>query len=200
MFSLYPLWQELFFLSWMNVEFYQMLFLHLLRWSCGYCHFFMYHIDLSQHIYSVCLHSIPALQIDSSVIFFYIIYICVCVNMWYLFFSFWLTLFCVTGSVFIHLSLELTQTCSFLLIVPLLPSHCGFFAFGHGVSFFGSFQNPPVDGCSTAMILVFSQQMGARLSTLPSWTGSPPFPILNQSVVPCPVLTVASWPAYRFLG
>ena len=24
-----------------------------------------------------------------------------------------------------------------------------------------------------------------------------PFPILNQSVFPCPVLTVASWPAYR---
>ena len=27
-----------------------------------------------------------------------------------------------------------------------------------------------------------------------------PFPIWNQSVVPCPVLTVASWPAYRFLS
>ena len=26
-----------------------------------------------------------------------------------------------------------------------------------------------------------------------------PFPIWNKSVVPCPVLTVASWPAYRFL-
>ena len=26
-----------------------------------------------------------------------------------------------------------------------------------------------------------------------------PFPIWNQSVVPCPVPTVASWPAYRFL-
>ena len=26
-----------------------------------------------------------------------------------------------------------------------------------------------------------------------------PFPIWNQSVYPCPVLTVASWPAYRFL-
>ena len=25
------------------------------------------------------------------------------------------------------------------------------------------------------------------------------FPILNQSIVPCPVLTVASWPACRFL-
>ena len=26
-----------------------------------------------------------------------------------------------------------------------------------------------------------------------------PFPIWNQSVVPCPFLTVASWPVYRFL-
>ena len=26
-----------------------------------------------------------------------------------------------------------------------------------------------------------------------------PFPVWNQSVVPCPVLTVASWPAYKFL-
>ena len=26
-----------------------------------------------------------------------------------------------------------------------------------------------------------------------------PFPIWNQSVFPCPVLTIASWPAYRFL-
>ena len=26
-----------------------------------------------------------------------------------------------------------------------------------------------------------------------------PFPMWNQSVVPCPVLTVASWPEYRFL-
>ena len=26
-----------------------------------------------------------------------------------------------------------------------------------------------------------------------------PFLIWNQSIVPCPVLTVASWPAYRFL-
>ena len=26
-----------------------------------------------------------------------------------------------------------------------------------------------------------------------------PFPVLNQSIVVCPVLTVASWPAYRFL-
>ena len=33
--------------------------------------------------------------------------------------------------------------------------------------------------------------------TLQPW--HTPFPIWNQSVVPCPVLAVASWPAYRFL-
>ena len=27
-----------------------------------------------------------------------------------------------------------------------------------------------------------------------------PFPILNYSIVPCPVLTFASWPTYRFFG
>ena len=26
-----------------------------------------------------------------------------------------------------------------------------------------------------------------------------PYPIWNQSVAPCPVLTLASWPAYRFI-
>ena len=34
-------------------------------------------------------------------------------------------------------------------------------------------------------------------SLIQSWCT--PFPIWNQSVVPCPVLTVASWPVYRFL-
>ena len=32
----------------------------------------------------------------------------------------------------------------FIIIVPFLPSRCGFFfTFGHGVSFFGRFQYPP---------------------------------------------------------
>ena len=39
----------------------------------------------------------------------------------------------------------------FIMIAPLLPSDWGFFfVFGHGVSFFGGFQHPPVDGCSAA--------------------------------------------------
>ena len=39
----------------------------------------------------------------------------------------------------------------FIMIVPLLLSCCGFFfVFRCGVSFFGEFQHPPLDGCSTA--------------------------------------------------
>ena len=39
----------------------------------------------------------------------------------------------------------------FIIIVPLLPSSCGFFfVFGCGVSFFGRFQRLSVDACSTA--------------------------------------------------
>ena len=39
----------------------------------------------------------------------------------------------------------------FIVIVPLLPSHCAFFfVFGCGTSFFSGFQHPPVNGCSTA--------------------------------------------------
>ena len=39
---------------------------------------------------------------------------------------------------------------NFIVIVPLLPSRCGFSVFGHGVSFLGRFQCPPVNGHSTA--------------------------------------------------
>ena len=39
----------------------------------------------------------------------------------------------------------------FIMIVPFLPSHCGFFfLFGCAMSFFGRFQHPPADSCSIA--------------------------------------------------
>ena len=58
----------------------------------------------------------------------------------------------------------------FIVIAPLLPSHCGFsFVFGCGVSFFGEFQSLNVDDCSAVVILVLSQKgVSARPSTLPS--------------------------------
>ena len=39
----------------------------------------------------------------------------------------------------------------------------------------------------------------SSISSVTCTTCLSPFPIWNQSIVPCPVLTVASWPAYRFL-
>ena len=48
----------------------------------------------------------------------------------------------------------------FIMIVPLLPSHCGFYyVFQCGVSSFGGFQCPPVNSCSkNSCILVLLQE------------------------------------------
>ena len=47
---------------------------------------------------------------------------------------------------------SLWQVCSSILnvISPLLPSPWGFFAFGHGVSFFGGSRHSAFDSCSAA--------------------------------------------------
>ena len=42
-----------------------------------------------------------------------------------------------------------------------------------------------------------SYKLNKQGDNIQSWCT--PFPIWNQSVVPCPVLTVASWPVFRFL-
>ena len=71
--------------------------------------------------------------------------------------------------------------------------------FCHGPSFFEYL----VTFCHNMMFqvhLVFGLPHPNHLSTsgdIQPWCTS--FPIWNQSVVPCPVLTVASWPSYRFL-
>ena len=45
--------------------------------------------------------------------------------------------------------------------------------------------------------MYFAYKLNKQGDNIQHWRT--PFPIWNQSVVPCPVLTVASWPAYRFL-
>ena len=51
---------------------------------------------------------------------------------------------------------------------------------------------------SPAFLMMYSTyKLNKRGDNIQPW--HTPFPIWNQSVVPCPVLTVASWPAYRFL-
>ena len=51
---------------------------------------------------------------------------------------------------------------------------------------------------SLAFHMMYSaQKLNKQGDNIQPWRT--PFPIWNQSVVPCLVLTVASWPAYRFL-
>ena len=57
---------------------------------------------------------------------------------------------------------------------------------------------PACASSSLAFHMMYSAyNFNKQVDNILSWRT--PFPIWNQSVVPCPVLTVASWPAYRFL-
>ena len=57
---------------------------------------------------------------------------------------------------------------------------------------------PACDSSSPAFHMMYSAyKLNKHSDNMQPWCT--PFPIWNQSVVPCPVLTVASWPAYRFL-
>ena len=51
---------------------------------------------------------------------------------------------------------------------------------------------------SPAFLMMYSAyKLNKQGDNIQPWRA--PFPIWDQFVVPCPVLTVASWPAYRFL-
>jgi len=58
-----------------------------------------------------------------------------------------------------------------------------------------------IPACSSSspafLMMCFARKLNKQGDNIQPWRT--PFPIWNQSVVPCPVLIVASWPAYRFL-
>ena len=57
---------------------------------------------------------------------------------------------------------------------------------------------PACASSSPASLMMYSaHKLNKQGDNIQPWRT--PFPIWNQSVVSCPVLTVASWPAYRFL-
>ena len=57
---------------------------------------------------------------------------------------------------------------------------------------------PVCPSSSPAFLMMYSAyKLDKQCDNVQPWRT--PFPIWNQSLVPCPVLTVASWPAYRFL-
>ena len=57
---------------------------------------------------------------------------------------------------------------------------------------------PACASSSSAFCMMYSAyKLNKQDDNIQPWRT--PFPIWNQSVIPCSVLTVASWPAYRFL-
>ena len=57
---------------------------------------------------------------------------------------------------------------------------------------------PAYASSSPAFLMMYSAyKVNKQGDNIQPW--HTPFPIWNQSIVPCPVLTIASWPAYRFL-
>ena len=54
-----------------------------------------------------------------------------------------------------------------------------------------------VSSSLTFHMIYYAYKLNKQGDSIQPWCT--PFSILNQSVVSCPVLTVASWPAYRFL-
>ena len=64
--------------------------------------------------------------------------------------------------------------------------------------FFLAILIPACAPSSPAFLMMYSAyKLNKQGDNIQPWRT--PFPIWNQSVVPCPVLTVTSWPAYRFL-
>ena len=58
---------------------------------------------------------------------------------------------------------------------------------------------PACASSSPAFLMMYSAyELNKQGDNIQPWRT--PFPIWNQSIVPCPVLTAASWPAYRFLS
>ena len=58
---------------------------------------------------------------------------------------------------------------------------------------------PACDSSSLAFRMMYSAyKLDKQGDNIQPW--HTPFPVWNQSIAPCLVLTIASWPAYRFLG
>ena len=107
--------------------------------------------------------------------------------------------------VFLRLSLKPTFSVSSFTLIKRLFSSSSLSAIRAVLSpylrlliFLLAILNPACDSTSLAFRMMYSVSKLNKQddNVQPCCT---PFPILNQSVVLCPVLTIASWPAYRFL-
>ena len=80
----------------------------------------------------------------------------------------------------------------------LVASICLYYAYLRLLIFLLAILIPACASSSLAFLMMYSAyKLNKQDDNIQPWCT--PFPIWKQSVVPCPVLTVASWPAYRFL-
>ena len=100
--------------------------------------------------------------------------------------------------IFWILSFEPTFSLSFFTFIKRLLSSSLLSAYLRLFLFFPAILIPPSASSSLAFCVMYSAYKLIKQgdSTEPWRT---PYSIWNQSIVQCPVLTVASWPAYRFL-
>ena len=77
-------------------------------------------------------------------------------------------------------------------------SECGVICISEVIDIFpSSLDSSPASSSSPFLLMHSAYKLNKQGDNIQPWCTT--FPIWNQSV-PCPVLTVASWPAYRFLG
>ena len=100
--------------------------------------------------------------------------------------------------VFFHVEFKVSFSLSSrasLVLLHFLPFEWYHSTYLRLLIFLPPFLTPACDSSSPVFHMMYSTYKQA--ANIQTWRT--PFPTWNQSVVPCPILTVASWPEYRFL-
>ena len=108
-------------------------------------------------------------------------------------FIFWMLSFRLTFSLSSFTFIKRLLSCSSLSAIRVVSS-----AYLRLLIFLPAILIPACASSSWAFLMMYSAyKLNKQGDNIQPWRN--PFPIWNQSVVPCPVLIVASWPAFRFL-
>ena len=106
---------------------------------------------------------------------------------------FWMLSFKPTFSLFSFTFIKRLSSSSSLSAIRVVSS-----AYLKSLIFLPAILIPACASSSPAfLVMCYAYKLNKQGDNIQPWCT--PFPIWYQSVVPCPVLTVASWPAYRFL-
>ena len=108
-------------------------------------------------------------------------------------FVFWILSFKSTFSLFCFSFIKRLYSSSSLSAIRVVSS-----AYLRWLTFLLAIFTPACASSSPAFFMMYSAyELTKQGDNVQPWYT--PFPIWNQSVVPCPVLIITSWPAYRFL-